>query len=84
MHICIETTQGISLYSYLLPKLAKILFFFLSYMFFNSKKLENKRVKQVLPGAGGNGTGKGCPNTYMYIHVSKCKNDKIKLKKEML
>jgi hypothetical protein len=39
--------------------------------------LENKRDEQVLPG----GVGRGKMAQIMYMHVSKCKNDKIKLKK---
>jgi hypothetical protein len=49
IHTCMETTQGISLYSYLHLKLAKTLCF--PYVF-SSTKLEEKRVEQVLLGAG--------------------------------
>jgi hypothetical protein len=48
IHICMETMQGKSLYSYLYLKLAKTLFLFLSFMFFSSTKSENWRVVQVL------------------------------------
>jgi hypothetical protein len=41
------TTLGISLYSYLYLKLAKMLFFHISYVF-SSTKSENQRVEQVL------------------------------------
>jgi hypothetical protein len=44
-----ETTQGISLYSYLYLKLAKMPCFSLL-PGFSSTKLENKRGEQVLPG----------------------------------
>jgi hypothetical protein len=47
MHICMETTQGISLCSYLYLKLAKTPCF--SNYVFSSTKLEKKRAEQVLP-----------------------------------
>jgi hypothetical protein len=51
IHICMETVEGISLYSYLYFKLAKppysLIIFYVS-----STKLENRRVEQVLPGGG--------------------------------
>jgi hypothetical protein len=40
--------KGLSLYSYLYLKLAKMLCF--SYYVLSSTKLENKKVEQVLPG----------------------------------
>jgi hypothetical protein len=67
-----EATLEISLYSYLYLKLAKTLTFLLSHVF-SSRKLENKRVEQVLPRSVG--------GQIMYTHVSKlskCKSDKIK------
>jgi hypothetical protein len=46
-------------------------------MLSSSTKSESKMGKQVLPrGDGGGGIAQ-----IMYIHVSKCKNNKIKLKK---
>jgi hypothetical protein len=56
IHICMETTQGIALYIYPNLKLAKKLFFLLSYVFFlfSSTKSE-KRAEQVLPGGRGEG-----------------------------
>jgi hypothetical protein len=69
-YICLETTQGISLHSYLHLKLAKMSHFFLLFLcFFSSKKSENKRLEQVLP--GGRVGGDGSNNV---SHVSKCKN----------
>jgi hypothetical protein len=69
IHMCMEATLGISLYSYLYLKLGKhYVFLIISYVFF-SKKSENKRIKQVLPASGD-----GVAQT-MYIHVKKCKND---------
>jgi hypothetical protein len=46
IHICIETTQGNSLCSYLYLKLAKTSHF--SFDLFSSTKSENRRVKHVL------------------------------------
>jgi hypothetical protein len=58
-HMCMETTQGTSLYSYLHLKLAKMpCFKKLSLMFSPQKKSENKMAEQVLPGSGrGGGAG---------------------------
>jgi hypothetical protein len=64
-----EAMLGISLYSYLYPKLAKMLSFLLTLMF--STKSE-KRAEQVLPGSGG-----GEPQK-MYTHVGKYKKYIIK------
>jgi hypothetical protein len=50
IHMCIEAMLGISLYSYLYLKLAKMLC--LSYYVFSSTKLE-KRAKENLPGSKG-------------------------------
>jgi hypothetical protein len=47
-------------------------------MFSLQQKLENKRAEQALPG------GEGCSGEVAqttYTHVSKCKSDKIKQKK---
>jgi hypothetical protein len=52
--LCVEATLGISLYSYLYLKLAKMIC--LSYVF-SSTKSENKRAEQVLPGRGGEAKG---------------------------
>jgi hypothetical protein len=49
IHICMEAMIGISLYNYLYLKLAKMLSFMLSLIFFSSTKL--RRAKQVLPGS---------------------------------
>jgi hypothetical protein len=71
IYICLETSQGISLYSYVYHKLAKTLCFsyLLCFLFY---KIGNKRAEQVLSAGGG--------DQIMYTHVSKCKNYKIKLK----
>jgi hypothetical protein len=57
IYICMETTQGISLYGFLHLELAKMLCFcfYLVGFFFN--KIGEKRAEQVLPGGtvvGGN------------------------------
>jgi hypothetical protein len=58
IHMCMEAMLGISLYSYLYLKLAKMLVFLISYIF-SSTKLE-KRAEQVLPGSEeGWGMGRG-------------------------
>jgi hypothetical protein len=86
IHICMETTVGIFLYSYLYPKIGKHYVFLIMSYVYSSTKLENKRVEQVLPRSRvwGRGwkEGGGGPQT-MYTHVSICKNDKIKERKEM-
>jgi hypothetical protein len=66
-----ESMLGISLYSYLYLKLAKTLSSLLSLMF---SLQQNQRTR------GWNGGGVGVVAQTMYIHVSKCKNDKIKRK----
>jgi hypothetical protein len=44
----------------------------------SSKKSENKRAEHVLPGCEGEPRGRWEVTPAMYLHVSKCKNDKIK------
>jgi hypothetical protein len=56
IYMCMEAMLGISLYSYLYLKLAKMLSFFLLLMF--STKLE-KRAEQVLPRSEGGGDRRG-------------------------
>jgi hypothetical protein len=51
IHMCMEATLGISLYSYLYLKLAKMLCFLIISYVFSLTKLENKRAEQVLPGS---------------------------------
>jgi hypothetical protein len=73
IHMRLEAMIGISLYSCLYFKLAKMLCFFILFLVFPSTKLEN-RAEQVLPGAGCVGVGKrfrgrqrGAPNNvYTY------------------
>jgi hypothetical protein len=74
IHKCMEAMLGISLYSYLYLKLAKnAMSFLLSLMFFLNKIGEEEGGNRFsLEAAGGLGGHKQC------IHMSKCKNDKIK------
>jgi hypothetical protein len=69
-----EATLGISLYSYLYPKLAKTLCLSCYQLCFLFNKIREKE--------GGTGSawkwGVGGVAQRMYTHVSKCKNDKIK------
>jgi hypothetical protein len=70
-----EAMLGISLFSYLYLKLAKMLclsYYLLPFLF--NKTIEHK---------GGTGSawkwgGRGGSGLTMYVHVSKCENDKIK------
>jgi hypothetical protein len=65
-----ETTQGISLYTYLYLKLAKMPYFsFYLLYFFSSLKLENKRAEQVLPRGrmAGMRVGRGRSPNNVYI-----------------
>jgi hypothetical protein len=73
IHKCIEAMLGISLYSYSYLKLTKMLVFLIISYVFSSTKSENKRSKQILPKSV---VGGRWPK--QYIHLSKCKNDKIK------
>jgi hypothetical protein len=72
IHKCMETILGISQYSYLNLKLAKLLSFLLSPMF---SLQQNWRTRGRTGSAGGGG---GEVVQTMYIHVSKCKSKKIK------
>jgi hypothetical protein len=85
IHMCMEATLGISLYSYLYLKLAKMLCLSYYLLCFSSTKLEN-RAEQVLPESKGEGEsvrergqsrGRGVEVTQtMYTHMNKCKNNK--------
>jgi hypothetical protein len=52
IHIGMETIQGISLCNYTYLKLTKMHVFLTIFYVFSSKKLENKRAEQILPGGG--------------------------------
>jgi hypothetical protein len=82
IHMCLEAMLGISLYSYLHLKLAKIIFFLIIAYVFSSKKTENKRAEQVLPRSSAGWGGVWRVAQTMYTHVTKCKNDKIKQRKK--
>jgi hypothetical protein len=51
MNMCMETIQGISLYSYLYLKLAKTLFLCLSFIF-SLLQYQNRKVRIVLQWVG--------------------------------
>jgi hypothetical protein len=55
IHKCMETRQGISLYSYLHLKLAKMLFFFLSYMFYLQQNWRTRGKNRFYLEAVGDG-----------------------------
>jgi hypothetical protein len=76
IHMYMETTLGISLYSYLYLKLAKTLclsYYFLWFLFNKIREQEgrNRSARKW------KGQGKEVVQT-MYTHVSKCKTNKIK------
>jgi hypothetical protein len=77
IHMCMVITLGISLYRYLYFKLAKTLclYHLLCFLF-------NKIGEQVLPGSGGWWVGRGGEVAQIHM-LSKCKNDKIFLKKNV-
>jgi hypothetical protein len=79
IHVCMKTTQGIPLYSYLYLKLTKVACFshYLLCFFFK------KKAEQVLAGGGGYGMGRQEVEQIVYTHVRTCKNNKIKFKKEV-
>jgi hypothetical protein len=76
IHMCMETTQGISLYSYLYLKLINHYFSLIIFYVFSSTKLKNKKTEQVLPRSKRWGMGEVAQ--IMHTCVSKCRNDKIK------
>jgi hypothetical protein len=62
IHMCMEAMLGISLYSYLYPKLAKMIglsYYLLCYVV-SSTKSEKKRVEQVPPGRKVGSWREGC------------------------
>jgi hypothetical protein len=79
IHKCMEAMLRISLYSYLYPKLAKVLCLSWYLLCFFFDKIGEQK--------GGRGSAWKCVCVCvggvadtMYIHVNKCKNDKIKHK----
>jgi hypothetical protein len=61
IHMCVEATQGISLYSYLYLKLEKMPRILFSFYVFSSTKSENKKAEEFQPG-GRWWVGGGEPN----------------------
>jgi hypothetical protein len=66
IHKCIEAMLRISLYSYLYPKLAKMLSFLLSLMFSqqNRRRGQNRFCLEARGGRGGKMGGEGTNNVY--------------------
>jgi hypothetical protein len=58
IHVCVDTTLVISLYSYLISNSQKFYVFLIISYVFSSTKLE-KRAEQVLPGMRGVGGRSG-------------------------
>jgi hypothetical protein len=72
IHMCMETTQEISLYNCPYLKLVKMPWFSYFFYVFSSRKSKNKRAEQVLPRGEGQEV-----DQIMCTHVNKCKNNKI-------
>jgi hypothetical protein len=79
-HMCMVTTLGISLYSYLHLKLTKTTCF--SYYLLCSlfDKIGEQEGWKILPGSRGGRGGEEVAQI-MYTPVSQCENNKIKFKK---
>jgi hypothetical protein len=74
-----EAMLGISLYSYLYLKLAKMLclsYYLLCFLFNKIREEGRTDSAQKQRGRGNCGRGGGVAQT-MYTHVSKCKNNEI-------
>jgi hypothetical protein len=82
IHMCVEVTLGISLYSCLYLKLAKslCLSYYLLYFLFNKIREQEDRIGSAWKLGGRGGSWRWEVAQTMYTHVSKCKNDKIKKK----
>jgi hypothetical protein len=82
IHKCMETTLGVSLYSYPDLKLAKTLLHISLMFLFNKIGEQEGGTGSTQKGAGGREClceGRHCMAAQTaYTHVSKCKNDKIK------
>jgi hypothetical protein len=76
-HRCMEAALGISVYSYLYLKLAKMLCLFHYLLSFLFNKIEGKEG-----GAGSAWKRRGEVARTMYTHVSKCKSYKLKKERE--
>jgi hypothetical protein len=80
IHMCLEATLGISLYSYPFLKLAKrrcLSYYLLCFLFNKNREQEGGTSS---PGKGRGRRGE--MDWTIYIHVNKCKNDKIKERKK--
>jgi hypothetical protein len=79
IHMCMEAMLGISLYSYLYQtsKMLCLPYYLLCFLF-NKIREQEGRTGSAWKWGWGRGWGKVTQT--MYIHVSKCKNDKIKEK----
>jgi hypothetical protein len=82
VHKCVEAMLGISLHSFLYPKLAKMLCpssYLLCFLF-------NKIREEGRTGSArmweGRLVRRGEVSQTMYTHVSKCKDDKVKERKK--
>jgi hypothetical protein len=76
IHMFMEAMPGISVYSYLYLKLAKMLC--LSYYLRCFQQNWRTRTEQVVSRRTGKIGKEGKVTQIRYTHVSKCKNDKIK------
>jgi hypothetical protein len=81
IHKCLETTLGISLYSYLYPKIAKTicLSYYLLCFLLNKIREKGKTVSTWKRWLGRLKGGEVAPTVYIY--VTTCKNSKIKEQK---
>jgi hypothetical protein len=84
IHMCMEVMLGISLYNYLYLKQAKKLSFLLSLMLSLQQKWRTRGWNRFCPEAerGVEEEKEGEVTQIMYIHVNKCKNDKMKERKK--
>jgi hypothetical protein len=72
IHMCMEATQGISLYSYLYLKLAKMScfsYYLLCFFFYKIREKEGRTSSAQRWGRGEEVA------QILYTHVNKCKND---------
>jgi hypothetical protein len=81
MYMCVEAMLGISLYSCLYLKLAKLLCLSYYLLFFLFNKIPERKGRT---GSALGGGWSGVVAQTMYTHVNKCINDKIKERKTLL
>jgi hypothetical protein len=85
IHKCTGAMPGISLNSYLYLKLEKMLclsYYLLRFLFNKIRRGRNRFCPEAGRGDAGMGAEEADVAQTMYIHVSKCKNDKIKERKD--